>query len=92
VLVDDDVAEIDADAELDAALVGEPVIAQRHLALQFDRAVHRIDDAGKLDQQPVTGGLDMRPRCSAIFGSDTSRRRSVKAACVPSSSAPISRE
>ncbi len=57
-LVDDDVAEIDADAELDTALLGDTVIAQRHLALQLDRAAHRIDDARKFDQQPVAGGLD----------------------------------
>src|SRR5207245_5866759 len=35
-LVDDDVAQIDADAELDAALLGDAVIAQGHLALQLD--------------------------------------------------------
>src|SRR6266446_4510810 len=57
VLVNDDVAEIDADAELDAALLGDAVIAQCHFALQFDRARHRIDDAGEFDQQPVAGGL-----------------------------------
>ena len=26
--------------------------------LHLDRAAHRIDDAGKLDQQAVAGGLD----------------------------------
>ncbi len=57
-LVDDDVAEIDADAKLDAALHEDGVVAQCHLALQPDRAAHRVDDAGKLDQQPVAGGLD----------------------------------
>jgi hypothetical protein len=40
VLVDDDVAEIDADAERDAAFPVDAVIAQCHLALQFDRAAH----------------------------------------------------
>jgi hypothetical protein len=57
-LVDDDVAEIDADAELDAALLGDAVIAQRDLVLDFDGTTHRIDDAGEFDQQPVAGGLD----------------------------------
>jgi hypothetical protein len=55
---DDDVAEIDADAELDARCLRDAVIAQCHLALQFDRAAHCIDNAGKLDQEPVAGGLD----------------------------------
>ena len=29
-----------------------------HRLLHFDRAAHRIDDAGKLHQQAVAGGLD----------------------------------
>ena len=36
--------------------------------------------------------LTMRPRCSLILGSTTSRRSAFNAASVPSSSAPISRE
>ena len=31
---------------------------ERLKALHRDRAAHRIDDAGKLDQQAVAGGLD----------------------------------
>src|ERR1700737_2832655 len=55
VLLDDDIAEIDADAELDAALQGDAVIVQCHVALQLDRAAHRIYHARELDQQPITG-------------------------------------
>jgi hypothetical protein len=58
ILLEDDVAKIDADAKLDAAFLGDAVIAQRHLALQFDRAAHCIDDARKLGQQPVAGSFD----------------------------------
>ena len=29
-----------------------------HLPLHIDRAAHRIDDAGELDQEPVAGGFD----------------------------------
>jgi hypothetical protein len=36
--------------------------------------------------------LTMRPRCSAIVGSRTSRRSALRRSSVPSSSAPISRE
>jgi hypothetical protein len=36
--------------------------------------------------------LTRRPQCSAIFGSDTSRRSAINAVCAPSSSSPISRE
>src|SRR5262245_50453182 len=54
--LDDDVAEIDADAELDAALRWHALIAQRHRALPFEGVAHRVDDAGELDQEPVAGG------------------------------------
>ena len=57
-VLDDDVADIDADTELDAGR--RP--ARRHCArpspLHFDGAAQRIDDAAELDEQPVTGGLD----------------------------------
>jgi hypothetical protein len=36
--------------------------------------------------------LTMRPRCSLILGSPSSRRIALNAASVPSSSSPISRE
>src|SRR5215469_9176480 len=55
-VVGDDLAEIDADTERDAALMGD--IANGHRALPFDRAAHRVNDAGKFDQQSVAGGLD----------------------------------
>src|SRR5437764_12090569 len=58
VRVDDDVAEIDADAELDPPRLRNTGIVPSHLALQFGRAAHRIDDAGEFDQEPVSGGLD----------------------------------
>src|ERR1700693_4390018 len=48
--VDDDVAEIDADAELNARFGRHPGITPRHLPLQFDRAAHRVDDAGELNE------------------------------------------
>ena len=38
--------------------VGDAGVALGHLALHLDRAAHRIDDAGELDQQAVAGGLD----------------------------------
>ena len=60
-LVDDDVAEIDAHAKLDAPRRRHTRIPQGHLALNLDRAAHRVDDAGKLYEQAVTGGLDDAP-------------------------------
>ena len=57
-LVDDDVADIDADAEFDAAVGRHIGVPFGHLALDFDGAAHRVDDAGELGQQTVAGGLD----------------------------------
>ena len=37
---------------------GDAGVALGHLALHLDRAAHRVDDAGELDEQPVAGGLD----------------------------------
>ena len=58
VALDDHVAEIDADAEFDAAIRRDAGVPLGHRLLHRDRAAHRIDDAGKFDQQAVTGGLD----------------------------------
>src|SRR6516165_4042063 len=41
---------------------------------------------------PACADLPMRPWCSAIFGSRSSRRSALRRSSVPSSSAPISRE
>jgi hypothetical protein len=57
-MLDDNVAEVDADAKLDAALHRHPRVATYHLALNFDRAAHRVDDACKLDEKTVASGLD----------------------------------
>jgi len=40
-------------------------IALGHRALNLDRAAHRIDDARKLNQEPIAGGLD---DATAMFG------------------------
>jgi hypothetical protein len=61
VLVDDDVAEIDAHAKLDAPRSRHTRIPQSHLALNLGCAAHRVDDAGELYEQSVAGGLDDAP-------------------------------
>jgi len=58
VLVDDHVAEIDAHAVFNAASLRDSGVAQCHLALHLDRTSHRVDDARKLGEQTVAGGLD----------------------------------
>jgi hypothetical protein len=52
----------------------------------------RIDHAGKLDQEPVAGGLDDAPAILGNLGSVSSPLIAFSAASVPSSSSPISRE
>jgi len=56
--IGDHVAEIDADAKSQAALLGEIQIAVGHRALNFARTAHRIDHAGEFRQHPIAGGLD----------------------------------
>ena len=58
VVLEDHVAEVDADAELDPARRRHIRVAPRHPALDLDRTLHRVGDALKLDQEAVAGGLD----------------------------------
>ena len=57
----DHVAEVDADAEHDAAVLGNAGIAFDHGVLNLDRAAHRVDDAAELDNAAVAGALDDAP-------------------------------
>jgi hypothetical protein len=57
VALDDHVAEIDADAQFDAVVRPDTRVPLGHRQLHFDRAAHRVDDAGKFHQQAVAGGL-----------------------------------
>jgi len=58
VAFDDHIAEIDADAQFDALVRRDACVPLRDRLLHLDRATHRIDDAGKLHQYTVAGGLD----------------------------------
>ena len=57
-LVDDDIADVDADAEFDAAVFGNVRIALGGTALRVEREAHRVDGAGEFHQRAVAGGLD----------------------------------
>ena len=57
-VLDENVANIDADAELDAMLRRQRRVAFGQSRLHFRRASEGVDDAGEFDQQPVAGGLD----------------------------------
>ena len=65
VSVDDDVAEIDADAKFDGLTVGPRRVVVGHRRLNGERAFHRIHGAGKLDQRAVAHHLD---DAAAVFG------------------------
>jgi len=58
VALDDHIAEINPDAQFDAAVRRDTRIPLGHRLLHRDRAAHRIDDAGKLHQEAVAGGLN----------------------------------
>ena len=58
VTVNDDVADVDPDAEHDALVLGHVRIAADHAALDYHRATDRIDNTGKFDQRAIACGLD----------------------------------
>src|SRR4051794_15176896 len=53
VAIDDDVAEIDADTQLETALERDGVVEGTGCSLHRDGAVQRVDDARKIRQQAV---------------------------------------
>jgi hypothetical protein len=57
----DDVADVNADPEHDAAILGHAGVALDHRVLNFDRAAHRVDDAAELDDRTVAGALNDAP-------------------------------
>ena len=73
VVLDDDIALVDADAKLDALVFRDGGVALGHAALHRGREGDRLDNAWKLYQHAVARGLDDAPWCSAIL--DLSPRR-----------------
>src|SRR5262249_18034806 len=63
--VENDVTDIDADAELDALVGRQILVAFAHAALNVEGATERVHDAAELDQHAVAGGLDDPP---AVLG------------------------
>ena len=61
VALDDDVAEVDADAQLNAPVFGHIGVAFAHRRLDVDRATDRVDDARELGQRTVAHELDDAP-------------------------------
>ena len=57
----DDIAQMDADAELDAAILRHASVALDHGVLNFDGAADSVDHAAELDEPAVAGALDDAP-------------------------------
>ena len=53
----DDVAEVDADPKLDAAIVRKAGVSLDETVLHLNPAAHRIDDAPELDEDAVAGAF-----------------------------------
>jgi hypothetical protein len=66
----DDVAEMNADPELDAALGRHAGVSLGHAVLNFDGAAHRVDHAAKFDERAVAGALDDAPAMHGDGGID----------------------
>ena len=76
--IDDDVADIDAHAELDALLIWHPGIALGHPALDIKSAAHCVHYAAKLSQHPVSGVLDDPATVFGNLGIDKSAQMGLK--------------
>ena len=57
----DHVAEMDADPKFDALVRHDPSVALDHRSLNFNGAVHCVDDTPELDDAAVPGALDDPP-------------------------------
>jgi hypothetical protein len=58
IVFNDHIADMHAHAHVDALMVGKAVVACRHLALQQDSALYRIDDAAEFHQETVAHQLE----------------------------------
>ncbi len=59
--LDEDIAEIDADAQEDVLIVGHARVLRLHRLLQVDGAFHGVDDAGVLDKDAIAHDLEDSP-------------------------------
>ncbi len=57
-VVDDDVAHVDPNAEIDPLLLGYVDVAFGHAALDIHGAAHCVHNAAEFGQHPITGVLD----------------------------------
>ncbi|HEY3619915.1 MAG TPA: hypothetical protein VGK96_24155 [Candidatus Sulfotelmatobacter sp.] len=91
IFMDDDVARIDADAQFQLA-VADGIIAGGQTTLDIDGAIHRVDSAAELNEEPVALATDKSTLVKRDHwfdqGFDAIGKPKV---CVPSSSTFIRR-
>jgi hypothetical protein len=87
----DHIANMNADAELDAALGRKAGVALDHAVLHLDGAAHGVDHAAELNEAPSPVRLTTRPVVHGDVGSIRSLRSARSRASVRSSSEPASR-
>ena len=64
------VAQMDADAELNAALGLKAGVALQHAVLHFDHAAHGVDPAAKLNDSSVASALHHAPTVNCDYRVD----------------------
>jgi hypothetical protein len=64
------IAQMDADAKLDAALRRQTSVALDHAVLYLDGAAHGVDHAAELDEDAVAGALYSAPMMRGDGGID----------------------
>ena len=91
VAVDDHVAEVDADPELDAVRRLEVRVVLGDAPLHLDRALDSVDHARELDQRAVAGELDDAAAMLGDPGLDEVLAQRLEPGVRAASSSPISR-
>jgi hypothetical protein len=92
IAVDDEVSQMETDAEYDLLVLGLAQICYRHSLLEFDGRSKRIHNTGEFDSAPSPMNLTIRPPFRATAGSSRSARCTLNRASVSLSSRPISFE
>ena len=87
----DHIAQMNADAEFDAALRRQARIALGQTVLHLDRAAHGVDHAAELDEAAVASALENAPIVQGDGRIDQIAAQRPEPASVRSSSAPASR-
>ena len=87
---DHDVADVNPNAEVDAAVGRETGVRFGQGGLRIHRALHRVHGTSELRKDAVACRVRYRPLCSPMILSRIARR-SVSPLSVPTSSVPMTR-